>query len=123
MTTILNMPKTKENGLAQWVEPFNRKNLFYEVRYQGGYDKQNETTQDIAAFILKYKKEAAEINRRHGVDMPCVSGLVYCRFRADVGTLIPRFCADASVRYDLLTAQQQGRHCQAVLRDSPRVRS
>lgn len=33
LLTILNMPKTSEQGLAQWVEPFNRKNLFYEVSH------------------------------------------------------------------------------------------
>lgn len=84
MTTILNMPKTPEHGLAQWVEPFNRKNLFYEIRYQGGFDKQNETTKDIVGFIHTFREEAAEINKRHDVRMPCVSGLVYCRYKADV---------------------------------------
>lgn len=95
LLTILNMPKTSEQGLAQWVEPFNRKNLFYEVsrpkdalttkvRHQGGYDRSSDTVQDLVGFIKQFTPEARAINERHGVTMPCVSGLVYCRLTADV---------------------------------------
>lgn len=31
ITKLLCMPRTAEKGLAQWVMPFNRKNLFYDV--------------------------------------------------------------------------------------------
>lgn len=84
MLTILNMPKTSDEGLAQWVEPFNRKNLFYEVRHLGGYDRQNETINDLITFIRKFSREAEGINERHAVKVPCISGLVYCRLTADV---------------------------------------
>lgn len=84
MLTILNMPKTSQQGLAQWVEPFNRKNLFYEIRHMGGTDRQNETVMDLTQYIRKLTREAEAVNQRHGVNTRCVSGLVYCRLTADV---------------------------------------
>lgn len=84
MLTILNMPKTSEQGLAQWVEPFNRKNLFYEVRHGQGWDRQADTIDDLIKFIRSFSREAEGINKRHNVDVPCISGLVYCRLTANV---------------------------------------
>ncbi|CAK9781427.1 ATP-dependent DNA helicase [Cutaneotrichosporon oleaginosum] len=83
MLTILNMPKTSDQGLAQWVEPFNRKNLFYEVRHQGGWDRQADIIDDLIKFIRSFSREAEGINRRHNVEVPCISGLVYCRMTAN----------------------------------------
>ncbi|TXT13064.1 hypothetical protein VHUM_01465 [Vanrija humicola] len=83
LLTILNMPQTPEQGLAQWVEPFNRKNLFYEIRYYGGNNRFNQIAEDLSNFIRGFIPEAKAINNRHGVSMPCVSGLVYCRYKAD----------------------------------------
>lgn len=90
MLTILNMPKTSQQGLAQWVEPFNRKNLFYEVRHLGGFDRQIETISDLTQFIRKFTREAEAINKRHAVDVPCISGLVYCRLTSDVSPSVPK---------------------------------
>lgn len=90
MLTILNMPKTSDQGLAQWVEPFNRKNLFYEVRHLGGRDRQGDTIEDIIKFIRSFSHEAEGINARHNVDVPCITGLVYCRFTANVSSTIGR---------------------------------
>ncbi|WOO84796.1 ATP-dependent DNA helicase Q5 [Vanrija pseudolonga] len=86
LLTILNMPQTQEQGLAQWVEPFNRKNLFYEIRYYGGGgngNKFNLIAADLSKLILGFVPEAKSINDRHRVTMPCISGLVYCRYTAD----------------------------------------
>jgi bloom syndrome protein len=90
MLTILNMPKTSEQGLAQWVEPFNRKNLFYEVRHGQGWDRQRQadTIDDLIRFIRSFSREAEGINKRHNVDVPCISGLVYCRLTANVSFLV-----------------------------------
>ncbi|BEJ15900.1 hypothetical protein CspHIS471_0505050 [Cutaneotrichosporon sp. HIS471] len=79
LLTILNMPKTSDQGLAQWVEPFNRKNLFYEVRHMSGWDRQGDTIDDLTKFIRSFSREAEGINMRHNVNVQCISGLVYCR--------------------------------------------
>ncbi|WWD15795.1 hypothetical protein CI109_100219 [Kwoniella shandongensis] len=77
-----------KRGYGQWVMPFNRRNLFYEVRYQGGGsgdDDQEEVEQpqdkvdDIANFIEGYRPQAERRNRDNGIDRPCVTGVVYCR--------------------------------------------
>ncbi|KAK8869930.1 hypothetical protein IAR55_000498 [Kwoniella newhampshirensis] len=89
-------------GYGQWVMPFNRRNLFYEVRYQGGgsgaddeaedippYDK----VEDIANFIENYRPQADKRNRDNGIDRPCVTGVVYCRT-----TRAQRQCWDVAER-------------------------
>ncbi|GMK55558.1 hypothetical protein CspeluHIS016_0206140 [Cutaneotrichosporon spelunceum] len=93
MLTILNMPKTSSQGLAQWVEPFNRKNLFYEVRHMSGWHRQGDTVDDIIKFVRSFRREAEDINARHNVDVPCISGLVYCRFTASCHTVADALCA------------------------------
>ncbi|BEI85118.1 hypothetical protein CcaverHIS002_0505190 [Cutaneotrichosporon cavernicola] len=79
LLTILNMPKTSDQGLAQWVEPFNRKNLFYEVRHMSGWDRQGDTIDDLTKFIRSFSREAEGINTRHNLNAQSISGLVYCR--------------------------------------------
>ncbi|ODN84815.1 hypothetical protein L202_00683 [Cryptococcus amylolentus CBS 6039] len=76
-------------GHGQWVLPFNRRNLFYEVRYQGrGYyddedrEPQKSTTDDMADFLLKYRPQAIKRNKAKGINRPCVTGIVYCRTTA-----------------------------------------
>ncbi|WVQ71470.1 hypothetical protein IAR50_001008 [Cryptococcus sp. DSM 104548] len=77
-------------GHGQWVLPFNRRNIFYEVRYQGrgSYDDdedrepQKSTIDDMAEFLLKYRPQAMERNKAKGINRPCVTGIVYCRTTA-----------------------------------------
>lgn len=91
---MLAMSRTAEEGLAQWVLPFNRKNLYYEVscvaatganekvRFLGGtsYNKiQQDATSQIVRFVHKVRPEAQEVHRQVGVSFPCVSGIVYAR--------------------------------------------
>lgn len=89
------MKRTSGTGLAQFVLPFNRKNLFYDVsgvvavnadvlliHYLGGSSHANiqaETTSAIIQFVHKFRPEAQEVHRKNGIDAPCISGLVYCR--------------------------------------------
>ncbi|WWC61266.1 uncharacterized protein I303_103847 [Kwoniella dejecticola CBS 10117] len=76
-----------KKGYGQWVEPFNRSNLFYEVRYQGrgdaDYDEdlgnQKSTVEDIADWIKAYKPVAKARNEANGIFIPAVLGIVYCR--------------------------------------------
>ncbi|OXH40687.1 ATP-dependent DNA helicase [Cryptococcus neoformans] len=73
-------------GYGQWVMPFNRRNLFYEIRYQGRgsieeeeIEVQKNPLDDIADFIEKYRPEATKRNRENGIFRICVTGIVYCR--------------------------------------------
>lgn len=45
---------------------------------------QKETETQIVELLRKLKPEAARTNAQHGVDAPCVSGIVYCRTVASV---------------------------------------
>nr|ODN81261.1 ATP-dependent DNA helicase [Cryptococcus depauperatus CBS 7841] len=77
-------------GYGQWVMPFNRRNLFYEIRYQGrgSLDEDDEpepqksTLEDIVNFLFRYRPEAMARNRANGIDRQCVTGIVYCRTTA-----------------------------------------
>lgn len=76
-------------GYGQWVMPFNRRNLFYEIRYQGRgsiekeeMEVQKNPLDDIVDFIEKYRPEAAKRNRENGIFRICVTGIVYCRTTA-----------------------------------------
>lgn len=71
--------------------PFNRRNLFYEIRYQGRgsiekeeMEVQKNPLDDIVDFIEKYRPEAAKRNRENGIFRICVTGIVYCRTTAAV---------------------------------------
>nr|XP_019042858.1 hypothetical protein I302_08567 [Kwoniella bestiolae CBS 10118]OCF21788.1 hypothetical protein I302_08567 [Kwoniella bestiolae CBS 10118] len=76
-----------KKGYGQWVMPFNRLNLFYEVRYQGrgsaGDDEeledQKSTVEEMADWIEAYKSKAKARNVANGINRPCVTGIVYCR--------------------------------------------
>ncbi|RXK36199.1 hypothetical protein M231_06543 [Tremella mesenterica] len=92
--SIISTLKLSKLRLAQWVEPFNRKNLFYEVsssreanraqiqvRYRGNVIEHQDKALEIADFISSHRAEAMQRNREKGVTLPCASGLVYCRSR------------------------------------------
>lgn len=71
--------------------PFNRRNLFYEIRYQGRGSVEEEEREiqmnpldDMADFIEKYRPEAMKRNRENGIFRICVTGIVYCRTTAAV---------------------------------------
>ncbi|WVQ78189.1 hypothetical protein IAT38_000272 [Cryptococcus sp. DSM 104549] len=73
-------------GYGQWVLPFNRRNLFYEVRYQGrgcideeDPQPQKSTTDDIADFLITFRPQAMKRNEENGIIRPCVTGIIYCR--------------------------------------------
>ncbi|WVQ98604.1 hypothetical protein IAU59_005734 [Kwoniella sp. CBS 9459] len=78
-------------GYGQWVMPFNRRNLYYEVRYQGrGSEEDAEQDEDrktaveeIADFIQGYRPQAKAKNAANGIVRPCVTGIVYCRTTKD----------------------------------------
>ncbi|WVO21887.1 uncharacterized protein IAS62_003207 [Cryptococcus decagattii] len=72
-----------------WVMPFNRRNLFYEIRYQGRGTVEEEEREiqmnpldDMADFIENYRPEAMKRNRENGIFRICVTGIVYCRTTA-----------------------------------------
>lgn len=72
--------------------PFNRRNLFYEIRYQGRgsieeeeIEVQKNPLDDIADFIEKYRPEVTKRNRENGIFRICVTGIVYCRTTTAVG--------------------------------------
>ncbi|KIR38007.1 ATP-dependent DNA helicase [Cryptococcus deuterogattii 99/473] len=76
-------------GYGQWVMPFNRRNLFYEIRYQGRGSVEEEEREiqmnpldDMADFIEKYRPEAMKRNQENGIFRICVTGIVYCRTTA-----------------------------------------
>ncbi|OCF39886.1 hypothetical protein I317_06323 [Kwoniella heveanensis CBS 569] len=78
-------------GYGQWVMPFNRRNLYYEVRYQGRGSEEDveqdeekkSTVEEIADFIEQYKPQAKARNVANGILRPCVTGIVYCRTTKD----------------------------------------
>lgn len=45
---------------------------------------QSETMRQILAFVHKFRPEAEEIHRTHGINTRCISGLIYCRTIASV---------------------------------------
>lgn len=45
----------------------------------GWWDMQREITNQIIQFVHKFRPEAEEVHRKQGIDVPCISGLVYCR--------------------------------------------
>lgn len=84
----------------QRVEPFNRRNLFYEVnhrsirstalkwqiRYQGPLSSESRII-NLANFINGFKPEALKRNMGNGVASETVTGLVYCRSRGAVSPM------------------------------------
>ncbi|WVQ70235.1 uncharacterized protein L199_008461 [Kwoniella botswanensis] len=80
-----------KKGYGQWVMPFNRLNLFYEVRYQGRgsaeddeeLEDQKSTVEEIADWIEAYTSKARARNVTNGIHRPCVTGIVYCRKTKD----------------------------------------
>lgn len=72
------------NNFVQWVEPFNRKNLFYEVRYHDATMDREEKFDAIANFIKQYRVEARERDKALGIDSKSVCGIIYCRWTAVV---------------------------------------
>lgn len=62
-----------------------------QIRYLGGIgfsNIQRETTNQIIQFVHKFRPEAEEVHRKNGVDVPCISGIVYCRTIACVSCLM-----------------------------------
>ncbi|WRT66995.1 uncharacterized protein IL334_003961 [Kwoniella shivajii] len=80
-----------KKGYGQWVMPFNRRNLFYEVRYQGRgsyeddeeLEDQKSTVEEIADWIEAFRPKARAKNVSNGINRPCVTGIVYCRKTKD----------------------------------------
>lgn len=78
----------------QQVEPFLRgawrgcqRADGLQIRYLGGMslsNMQSETMRQILAFVHKFRPEAEEIHRTHGINTRCISGLIYCRTIASV---------------------------------------
>lgn len=132
---MLAMSRTAEEGLAQWVLPFNRKNLYYEVscvaaaganeqvRFLGGtsYNKiQQEGTSQIVRFVHKVRPEAQEVHRQVGVSFPCVSGIVYARTVACVS--LEEYARELTAVYTPgRETSGGGRLCTALLCEHARV--
>nr|XP_019013396.1 uncharacterized protein I206_01462 [Kwoniella pini CBS 10737]OCF52177.1 hypothetical protein I206_01462 [Kwoniella pini CBS 10737] len=76
-----------KKGYGQWVMPFNRSNLFYEVRYQGRgsldddeeLEEQKSTVEETADWIQAYRPKARMRNEEYGIHTPAVIGIVYCK--------------------------------------------
>ncbi|WVF72326.1 hypothetical protein IAT40_007139 [Kwoniella sp. CBS 6097] len=92
-------------GYGQWVMPFNRRNLYYEVRYQGRgseedaeqYEDQKSTVEEIADFIEGYKPRANAKNAANGILRQCVTGIVYCRTTKDCEN-VSAFLGDRGIK-------------------------
>lgn len=70
---IIQSLRLSADHLFRCVEPFNRPNLFYEVRYRAEPDP--ERAMDVAKFISNMQTRAKGQS---------VAGIVYCRSRASV---------------------------------------
>ncbi len=56
----------------------------YQIRHGSkGFTPDWKAT-DIAEFILSYRPNAMVRMKKVGINVPCVTGLVYCRYRASV---------------------------------------
>ncbi|WVR05064.1 hypothetical protein IAU60_002076 [Kwoniella sp. DSM 27419] len=87
-------------GYGQWVMPFNRRNLYYEFRYQGRgscdeeYDPEDQksTVEEVAEFIEGFRPKARTRNVANGINRPCVTGIVYCRTTKDCENVSDFLC-------------------------------
>lgn len=82
---IVTLLRISGDNFVQWVEPFNRKNLFYEVRYHAGDLRPHDKHEAILKFILQWREEARERNKENGILDNTVSGIIYCGKRSEVG--------------------------------------
>ncbi|CDZ98068.1 ATP-dependent DNA helicase [Phaffia rhodozyma] len=76
--------KLSKEHLFKSVEPFNRKNLYYEVRYRPTSLENDQTRiQDLTNFILSFQKRAPPITNANGeLEPQPVCGIVYARTKA-----------------------------------------
>lgn len=76
---IIDSLRLSTEHLFRCVEPFNRTNLYYEVRYRPEPDPFRLS--DIAKFILATQSKAP-VDLDNGGKKQVISGIVYCRSRA-----------------------------------------
>ncbi|GHJ89818.1 hypothetical protein NliqN6_6220 [Naganishia liquefaciens] len=76
---ILQSLKMDPKYLYRCVEPFNRTNLYYEVRYRPEPD--HDRLEDVKAYILALHKRAPP-NIENPAKRSIVSGIIYCRSKA-----------------------------------------
>jgi bloom syndrome protein len=79
---IIDSLRLSREHLFRCVEPFNRTNLYYEVRYRPEPDQYR--LNDIAKFISALHNKAP-VDPKNSARKTPVSGIVYCRSRASVG--------------------------------------